>query len=142
MPILFTLILLIASTPRLPADENPENPNPECVCPQINDTTANYSSSGETPPDSAPPYCTPRTTGREFCPLPSADGQASPNCIPFPDYPAVPPKGEAIFTTSLNVAPTMQCRRCDLQLTPDGDAVIVRCVQCYEATELKKGQNS
>lgn len=110
-----------------------------CTC--ENDTIANQSNANQTPMDKAElPSCSLKQTGREFCSLPP-EIIHPPNCIPFPEHPSVPPPGEAIYSTSNNPVPANNCRRCDLMLTPDGDAVLVHCKQCFEISSLNKRRN-
>lgn len=38
-----------------------------------------------------------------------------------------------IYTSdSLEIVPEVQCRKCDLRVTSDGNAVVVRCFDCLD----------
>ncbi|KAF2897319.1 hypothetical protein ILUMI_08857 [Ignelater luminosus] len=50
----------------------------------------------------------------------------------------VPCAGEAqfprdiLYSSDSEASPTVQCKKCDLKVIPEGTAVIVRCFECYD----------
>lgn len=58
--------------------------------------------------------------------------------IACPGYVKIPPPHELIFSSGEIPGPEVQCRKCDLRLTPDNKAVIVECFQCFDIPSTKR----
>lgn len=58
--------------------------------------------------------------------------------IACPGYVKIPPPHELIFSSGEIPGPEVQCRKCDLRLTPDNKAVIVECFQCFDIPSSKR----
>ncbi|KAG5893228.1 hypothetical protein JTB14_013390 [Gonioctena quinquepunctata] len=51
---------------------------------------------------------------------------------PGPDFSLIPPPDEILFSSSNKQTPKVQCKKCDLRLTPDNTAVLLECFQCFD----------
>lgn len=58
--------------------------------------------------------------------------------IDCPGFPVIPPPHEIIFSSSQRPSPEVQCKKCDLRLTPNNTAVIVECFQCYDIPSVNR----
>ncbi|KAJ8955751.1 hypothetical protein NQ318_008624, partial [Aromia moschata] len=66
------------------------------------------------------------------CPLQEATAEELDPYVACPGFDTIPPPHEIIFSTNEQQAPEVQCKKCDLRLTPDRTAVVVQCSHCFD----------
>ncbi|CAG9773301.1 unnamed protein product [Ceutorhynchus assimilis] len=78
------------------------------------------------------------------CPFPPADPEDMKLTNPYvkcPDFPQQPPPGLLPPPGISVVASEALCKSCDLQLTPDGVAVNLKCICCHDFPSLERSVN-
>ncbi|KAJ8924110.1 hypothetical protein NQ315_006892, partial [Exocentrus adspersus] len=75
------------------------------------------------------------------CPLKQSTEEIADPYIACPGYDTFPPPQEAIYSSNEKPAPEVLCKKCDLRLTVDNQAVVVECFQCYDIPSSDRQAN-